>query len=143
MTVTLAPAPATAQRLISRMVADYLDELGLEAPIARSSVPLYWVEPGRTPFLIHENSALVGFSLVRHLAPGSFELAEFSILPGMRNRGLGQQAAALTFARFPGAWRLKAVPTARRFWPRTILAAGAEPSPMDAEGWITFDTTPT
>ena len=135
--VALQPAPAEAEPLIRRMVAEYLDEMGIEAPIARSSVPLYWREAGRWPFLIRVAEETVGFALVRRDAEGFVELAEFSVLPAHRNRGLGAAAARAVFLRFPGRWRLKAVPAATRFWDRTLRAARYDAEDLGG-GWRAF-----
>lgn len=132
------PAPPAAAAMLSAMVTDYLDEMGVEAPVARASVPLYFREPGRWPFMIRLGAETVGFALVRSAVAGTFELAEYSIVPAFRGRGLGSRAAARVFGPFPGRWQLKAVEGASRFWPRAIAAAGWRPRPAPG-GWFHFD----
>lgn len=135
--VTVGPAPPDAAGMVARMVAAYLDELGLDAPMTRAMLPLYWSEAGRWPFLIRAGGEAAGFALVREAGPGLRELAEFSVLPLRRGRGIGGSAAQQIFLRFPGDWRLKAVPDAEHFWDRTITTAGFAAQHAD-DGWRHF-----
>ncbi|WP_102226605.1 GNAT family N-acetyltransferase [Acidimangrovimonas sediminis] len=134
--VTLRHAPPSEEARIARMVNAYLDEMGIAAPIARASVPLYWRQPSRVPFLVLADGAVAGFALVRDTGEGFLGLAEFSVLPGWRDRGIGAMAAALVFAQFPGPWRLKAVPKAERFWRRQLAGRGAREL---GGGWFAFN----
>ena len=136
--ITVEPAPRAAMQVVAAMVGDYLDALGVAVPIARASVLLYWDEVGRWPSLIRVRGVIAGFALVRGLAPGSFELAEFSVLPAYRRQGVGRAAAAAVFARFPRHWRLRAVPGAGQFWDGTFAGAGWQ-SVVEDSGWRSFN----
>jgi predicted acetyltransferase len=87
----------------------------------------YWTEPGRHPFLFQVDGKWAGFALVREIPP--FDLAEFFVMRKYRRTGIGRQAAAEVFAKFPGGWQVRqqlSNPAATTFWRRVIPYAYSE-----------------
>jgi predicted acetyltransferase len=105
---------------------------------------LYWVEPGRYPFLVQVDGKNAGFVLVRQM---SFEaegltgdnlpigsspaggpltahsIAEFFIMRKYRRQKVGQQVAWWILDRFPGRWLVSEVAEnlpAQDFWRKII-----------------------
>jgi predicted acetyltransferase len=88
----------------------------------------YWQDPRCHPFLIRVDGRLGGFAVVdgySHLTgqPGVCDIAEFFVLRRYRRAGVGRQAAQLLFARFPGCWEVRQLPSnaaGTAFWLRVI-----------------------
>jgi predicted acetyltransferase len=89
---------------------------------------LYWLEPGRYPFLLWVEKHLAGFALVveRSLIEPTergYDMAEFFVLRRWRRRGIGEAAARQLFDHFPGEWWIvqhEANSHAHAFW-RTVV----------------------
>ena len=84
---------------------------------------LYWQEADRFAFLVLVDDAIAGFALVRELAPGVHQMAEFFVLRKYRRHGVGRAVALSLFARFKGRWEVAQEETnlaAQRFWRKTI-----------------------
>lgn len=90
--------------LMSRLQA-YLMELGANS--ASPYLDLYWRERGRYLYWINA-SGHIGFLLVRQVAGGALEVAEFCVGEAWRRTGVGQAAASALFAAHPGPWRVQA-----------------------------------
>jgi predicted acetyltransferase len=98
------------------------------------SLPLYWSEPGRYPFLIRMDGKLAGLALVKKGSVPSgddvvWDMAEFFVLRGCRGRGVGTFAAHQVWRRFPGAWEVRVMQRntlARRFWAAAISTFAGE-----------------
>jgi predicted acetyltransferase len=102
----------------------------------RSDLELWWNNPETLhPFLIRVHGRAAGLVLIGsapHYAPldRDFEVIEFFLLRGFRNRGVGQSVALDIFGRYPGRWELKVLPEnepAMAFWRKTIAAANSVP----------------
>jgi ribosomal protein S18 acetylase RimI-like enzyme len=107
MSLLRAAEPAD-RALLRGLLADYLLELdGTVAPYPYFDA--YWSEPERLPFLIEANSDVAGFCLVRVL-DGGWHIAEFSVLPEKRRKGVGRAAVdeIARHARAHGARHLEA-----------------------------------
>lgn len=115
------------------------------------SLPLYWSEHGRYPFLIRADSRLAGFAFVTKGSEFSngdtvWNMAEFFVLRGDRGRGVGTLAAHEVWRRFPGAWEVRVMQRnslARHFWSRAISTfAGEAIQPVliekNGEPWDVF-----
>jgi len=90
----------------------------------------YFIEAGRGAFLVRHGGYLAGFVLVRALADGSTQMAEFFVVRAHRRRGVGREAARLAFASRPGRWEVAydtANAQASAFWPGVVAAAAAGP----------------
>lgn len=87
-----------------------------------------WTDPCRHTFLIRVRGKLAGFAIVddRSQPPGAgnrWEMGEFFILRRYRRQGIGERAAHLLFARFPGRWVVYQFPqnlAAQAFWRKVI-----------------------
>ncbi len=117
-------------------------EIGSNGRFGYESLPLYWSEPERHPFLIWAHGRLVGLALVKKgsQAFGNqsvWDMAEFFVLRGYRRRGIGVQAAHHIWTRFPGSWEVRVMQsnvTAQDFWTRAISAfTGTTIPPICAE----------
>ncbi len=112
---------------------DFSEFLGI--PVARYGLFLTGETDGccteqwRHPFFIRADGELAGFVIVdRHSEhPNSDqtenEIAQFFVMRSLRRKGVGQQAAILTFEQFPGAWVVKQMgenKAAITFWRKLI-----------------------
>lgn len=66
----------------------------------------YFVEVGRSAWLVRHDGHLGGFVLVRQLPDGAHEMAEFFVVRAHRRRGVGREAAHRAFAARPGRWEV-------------------------------------
>jgi predicted acetyltransferase len=81
----------------------------------------YWTDADRKAFLFRIDGALAGFALVFTGDP--HDLAEFFVMRKYRRCGVGAQAAAALFERFPGRWIVRQEltnPAATAFWRKAI-----------------------
>jgi predicted acetyltransferase len=81
----------------------------------------FWNDSDRKAFLFRVDNALAGFALVFTGEP--HDIAEFFVMRKYRHRGVGAQAAASLFDRFPGRWTVRQLltnPAATAFW-RTAI----------------------
>ena len=108
-------------------------------------LPHYWSEPGRQPFLIQVDGHWAGFVLVSQHSllgqPGVHTIAEFFVMRKYRRMGVGETAARLAFARFPGNWEVAEIAAnlpAQAFWRQVIsrLTGGSYTEvELDTEVW--------
>lgn len=104
----------------------------------------YWTEPHRHPFLIRVNGQIAGFALVgspqaQEDRAGTdvlktFSMAEFFVLRKYRRNGVGREAAAELFRRFPGSWQVRQTPgnaPATAFWRAVVPAPFEEEATED------------
>jgi predicted acetyltransferase len=125
--------------------------LGPNGKFGYPDLPLYWLEPGRHPFLARIDGDLAGFMLVRQIALNDgnktvWDMTEFFVLRGMRRRGIGTELAHAVWAMFPGAWQVRVMQSnqrAQRFWTTAIAKhAGAPIRPVsidkNGEPWSVF-----
>jgi predicted acetyltransferase len=117
-------------------------EIGMSGRFGYPSLPLYWSEPGRYPFLINMAGNLAGFVFVKRGSEVSnnltvWDMAEFFVLRGYRRRGIGSQAAHEVWRRFPGPWEVRVMQlnlSAHHFWDHAISAfVGKAIHPVFAE----------
>lgn len=103
-------------------------DIGSDGRFGYRSLPLYWSESNRHPFLIRLDGKLAGLALVKRGSEISdnqevWDMAEFFVLRGYRRRGIGTLAAQEVWRRFPGLWEVRVMrsnPTASLFWKRVI-----------------------
>jgi predicted acetyltransferase len=116
--------------------------LELDGKFGYPDLPLYWLEPGRHPFLARMNGDLAGFMLVRQIALNDgnktvWDMTEFFVLRGMRRRGIGTELAHAVWAMFPGAWQVRVMQSnqpAQQFWATAVAKyAGAPIQPTSIE----------
>jgi len=109
-------------------------ELGADGRFGYSSLPIYWAEPGRHPFLVRVDVKLAGLVLVKRGSEISgnetvWDVAEFFVLRGYRRRGIGTQIAHEVWRRFPGPWEVRVMQSnasARDFWAHAISTLTGE-----------------
>lgn len=130
--VRVEAAGASQRETIANLMQLYLYDMSayVDGPLdERGLFPLgphfdaYWSEEDRYPFLIWFGEEPVGFALVREVASGTFQIAEFFVRSGRRRAGVGAQAAKALFESFRGTWRVAELENngpAQRFWRRVI-----------------------
>jgi predicted acetyltransferase len=146
------PILANLLQLYAHDFSEFHDvEIGSGGRFTYSSLPLYWSEPGRHPFLIKVEGKLAGFALVKRGSEISsneavWDMAEFFVLRGYRRRGMGTRAAHEVWRRFPGLWEVRVMEanaSAHDFWARAIAGFfGDTIHPVrfesDGESWKVF-----
>ncbi len=124
-----APILANLLELYAHDFSEFHDvELGADGRFGYKYLPLYWIDPGRYPFLVRMDGKLAGFVFVRRGSAISgnesvWDMAEFFVLRGYRRRGIGTAVAHEVWKRFPGFWEVRAMPSnraGRHFWKRAI-----------------------
>ena len=103
-------------------------DLGPDGRFGYESLPLYWSEPNRHPFLIRGDGKLAGLALVKRGSEISgnqtvWDMSEFFVLRGYRRRGIGMLAAQKMWRRFPGIWEVRVMQSnvlANLFWEQAI-----------------------
>ena len=157
--VEVLPAAAAEASILANLLqlyaydfSEFLDvEIGADGKFTYHSLPLYWMEAGRHPFLIWVNGKPAGFALVKKGSAFSgnenaWDLAEFFVLRGYRRRGVGTLAANQMWRRLPGSWEVRVMQlnvAAQRFWKQVISDfVGGEVPPVpfekDGENWMAF-----
>jgi len=102
-TVELKRVPLAECQALSEDVLRYLAELDGLAPTRKESttrtatdyryLDSYWRAPERLPLFVLAEGVIAGFALVRAIA-GDWNIAEFSIRPELRRKGVGRAAIA-------------------------------------------------
>ncbi len=100
--------------LINHLLQDYLGELSQFDVIPRNDngqydypwLDLYWSDENRYPYLFRVDDKVIGFALIRK-DNNFYEMAEFSILPEFRRRGLGTEFASVVIRKHPGMWHIE------------------------------------
>lgn len=88
----------------------------------------YWVEAGRSPFLVRVNGCLAGFVLVARYnyltgEKDTWVMAEFFIMRKYRRLGIGERTAHIIFDKFTGPWQVGQIienSAAIIFWRKVI-----------------------
>jgi len=158
-TIELIPASREQSPILANLLElyahDFSDfhriELGADGRFGYSSLPLYWSEPGRHPFLVRIDGRLAGFAFVKRGSEMSgnenvWDMAEFFVARGYRRRGVGTQIAHKVWKRFPGSWEVRVMQanaSALNFWTHAISTfAGVVIHPVsvekDGERWTLF-----
>ncbi|MBQ6395032.1 MAG: hypothetical protein IJH87_01615 [Atopobiaceae bacterium] len=134
------------QKYLYELSAYYRDELDADGNIAYPWFDTYFdpeEHPERRAILIREGASTVGFILINAYSdldePIDHAVAEFTIFPAFRGRGLGKQAAALLFQDNPGTWELtfnNTNETAASFWTSVTRPYRPDPTPINARETI-------
>lgn len=126
---------ANLLELYAHDFSEFLElELGADGRFGYKDLPLYWLEPGRHPFLVRSDGKLAGLALVKRGSGASgnatiWDMAEFFVARGYRRRGIGIAAAHAVWRRFPGRWEVRVMESngaAREFWERAISKFAGE-----------------
>ncbi len=119
------PLLANLLSLYAHDVSEFFDvRIGTDGRFGYPSLPLYWREEGRHPFLLKVDGDVAGFVLVARGSRVSgdanvWDMAEFFVLRGNRKRGIGAAAAREVWRRFAGRWEVRVLATnhpALAFW---------------------------
>jgi predicted acetyltransferase len=146
------PILANLIQLYAHDFSEFHDvELGADGRFVYKSLPFYWVEPGRHPFLVRIGGKLAGFALVQRGSqvsgdPTVWDMAEFFIIRGFRRRRAGTDVAHQVWRQFPGRWEIRVMESnqsALRFWERSTAAFAGKPVypvrfEKNGEGWRVF-----
>jgi predicted acetyltransferase len=146
------PILANLLELYAHDFSDFLGiELGADGRFGYKSLPLYWSDPDRYPFLVRIDGKLAGFVFVKRGSEVSgnenvWDMAEFFVVRGYRRRGVGTQVAHEVWKRFPGAWEVRVMPanvSALDFWAQAISTFMGEvihPAGVEKNGerWTLF-----
>lgn len=147
-----APILANLLELYAHDFSDFVElELGADGRFGYDSLPLYWQDASRYPFLIKVDGQLAGFVLLRKGSQISgdediWDVTEFFIVRGFRRRGVGMKAAHEVWKLFPGKWEVRVIDQnrkAKEFWKRavgTFLSAPVQPVAFkkNGTGWHVF-----
>ena len=132
MTVEIIPVVLEKKPVLSALMQkyrrDYREFMGDDVSHEGGSdfgpyYDLYWVEPTRHPYFIHDEGALVGLALAREYDHLCYEVAEFFVLLEHRRQGIGTAAALALFQHFKGSWRVAQDvrnTQAQTFWRKAI-----------------------
>lgn len=129
------------ENLIELYVHDFSEflrlEVGEDGRFGYKSLPLYWSEAGRHPFLIRVEGKLAGLVLVKRGEGGVWDMAEFFVLRAYRRTGIGTQAAHEVWRKFPGPWQVRVMEangSGLRFWAAAIASfTGSAIQPVSSE----------
>lgn len=126
-------------------------DVGNDGRYGYKSLPLFWSDNSRLPFLARLDGKLVGFVLVTQSLELSgdgeaWDMAEFFVLRGYRRRGIGTQLAEKVWLHCPGRWQIRVMEKnalARRFWESSIAKFTGQPAPSthfvkDGVAWHRF-----
>jgi ribosomal protein S18 acetylase RimI-like enzyme len=106
--ITVRDAQLGDRELLRRLLGDYLLEFdGETEPYPHFEA--YWSETERLPFLLEDAGEVVGFCLIR-VRSGGWSIAEVTVVPEQRRRGIGRAAVERLAerARAAGAGHLEA-----------------------------------
>jgi predicted acetyltransferase len=132
----LIPAAPEQEPILAQLLELYAHDfsefhhidIGEDGKFGYPSLPLYWSELGRYPFLIRVDGNLAGLALVKKVAgafapDGAWDMVEFFVVRGCRRQGIGTRAAHQVWRRFPGPWEVRVMHAnapARHFWQGAI-----------------------
>jgi predicted acetyltransferase len=103
-------------------------ELDANGRFGYNRLPLYWIEPGRYPFLIKVDGRLAGLVLIKRGSEISddqavWDVGEFFVVRAYRRRGIGMNIAHNLWKSFPGRWEVRVMQSncaALKFWQHAI-----------------------
>lgn len=99
------------QKYLYEMTNYYDDELDAKGVLHDGYFDAYFTDPKRSAFFLYERQTLVGFAMIHPYfcfgGSPDYVLAEFTVFPMYRGRGLAKAAAETIFARFRGRWEVK------------------------------------
>ena len=120
-------------------MTEFVGEPQRELEYVYPDIERYWQEVERYPFFIEYDTMRIGFALVTE-TPEHTVMSEFFIPRHFRRMGIGAQAAALIFDRFPGRWRVAEMASnriAQRFWRQVIDEyTDGRFDEVEEDGWV-------
>jgi predicted acetyltransferase len=149
MNLTINRASAEEKPLVAGLLQLYLDErtergataIGGDGLRAYPWFDLYWSSPRRHPYLIRSVGRIAGFAFVRQREDGEpggwrWQIAEFFVLPELRRRKIGLEAALKLVRTRADMWEFSydtANEAARIFWKRVAACFSDDPRPIAFE----------
>ncbi len=149
MRVEVIPALAEQQAVLANLLELYAHDfsefhpvqIGEDGRFGYASLPLYWSQEGRHPFLVRVDGKLAGFVLVKKV-DAVWDMAEFFVVRGARRSGVGTPVAHEVWRRFPGAWVVRVMEanvSAERFWSQAVASfTGKAVQAAHRGGWFVF-----
>ncbi|HKV40796.1 MAG TPA: GNAT family N-acetyltransferase [Blastocatellia bacterium] len=138
MRVEVVPAGLDQQPVLANLTELYahdfseISELHLNSDgrFGYPSLPLYWQESSRHPFLVKVDDTLAGFVFVKKGSEVSgdenvWDVAEFFIVRGFRRLGIGMRVAHEVWRKFPGRWEVRVTQRNQAglaFWSRAVAS---------------------
>lgn len=99
------------QKYLYEMTRYYADDMDDNGDYLYKYFDEYFINPTRKPMFIYYEKKLAGFVLLNKHSYINHDtdnvIAEFSIFPIFRKRGIAQKAAELLYSQYPGKWELK------------------------------------
>ena len=99
------------QKYLYEMTAYYDDEMDKNGNYSYEYFDDYFIESTRKALFIICDSKIVGFMMLNnHSFIGQnpdYVIAEFSIFPTYRKKGIAEEAIAMAFSKYPGDWEVK------------------------------------
>lgn len=99
------------QKYLYEMTNYYDDEMDDKGNYLYRYFDNYFVEPTRKALFIICDRKIVGFMMLNNHSyineKPDYVIAEFSIFPMYRKKGIAQEAIALAYSQYPGKWELK------------------------------------
>lgn len=136
MTLAILPIPKRDRPVLARLMELYLHdfsefdqaEIGQRGLYTYPWLKMYYIDPGRTPFLLQVDGKWAGFVLVtqhNYFLPiwDHWVIGEFFIMRKYRLQGHGEAVARQIFDRFPGPWQVGQIyenTPAIAFWRKVI-----------------------
>ena len=155
MPIEVVPATVDQQPMLANLLelyaydfSEFLDlEMGPDGRFGYPHLHLYWLEPGRYPFVIKSDARVAGLVLVNKTSattgnPAAWDIAEFFILRGYRRQGMGTVSAHRVWESFPGPWQLRVMESNQagfHFWQHAIsrfTGKPAEPLRVEKNGKV-------
>jgi predicted acetyltransferase len=158
--VELIPAGREDELVLANLLELYIHdfsefydgEIGANGRFGYGSLPLYWSEPDRHPFLMRTNGKLAGLVFVMKEPSISgdgqpvWDMAEFFILRRYRRRRIGTAVAHEVWKNLPGRWEVRVMESnapAQYFWSHaisTFIGEAVNPLHVDRDGkcWKLF-----
>ena len=105
----------------------YDDEMDGQGILHYGYFDEYFIDTKRKAFFLYEEGDLVGFAMIHPYSnmggKPDHVLAEFTVFPRYRRKGLATKAAETIFVRFKGSWEVKYNEknvAAKTFWNKVI-----------------------
>ena len=99
------------QKYLYEMTNFYPDELDEAGILHYGHFEDYFTDPAREALLLYEDGTLVGFAMLCPYSqleePVDYVMAEFTVFPMYRRRGLAMEAARRILEERPGRWEIK------------------------------------
>ena len=121
------------QKYLYEMTNYYNDEMDGKGNLHYGYFDAYFTDPERAAFFLYDGRTLVGFAMIHPYSnlgqKPDHVMAEFTVFPAFRGKGLATEAVRAIFDRFRGNWEIKyneKNAAAKAFWHK--MTAGYRPA---------------